>query len=340
MAFWRKFISIVCIGLLFDFVPNVQGQVLTLNQNEYVKVEAKLNELVPYHRYKSPINLGIWDNLPVTAEAQKAWRKYVSDTAAIKIQDDIIVFFVWKNDTFLRVICRREASNFNIKQKRRDFSIPVTTLVGQDINVFFNRLNQLQRKSSCIFIGKPYQENFVNSISNPECITLVVQDKSNVTGYYRIFNITSFKISKTDYIRNQYYKFIIPDYSFSHQYAGFSLKEVDGNVKSKPSDWQYKLTRIYDNLFLNTPQFEGSKPISYFNSDEIKTWPWNQSLNLNYNFYNQFSPLYFKKRVVGYQAYNKKLYPETEGYNVVPGKFFLPRRLKIISVNDIPWENF
>ena len=333
------FIQLIFLCSFFTSQKDLYGQVLSLNNNEYVKVEAKLNESVPYHRYKSLINVDIWDNLPVDLAAKEARNKYLSDTSALIIQDTVYAFFVWKGDELLRIICRKEVKTKKNNKNKLNLSLPVTSLFGQNINDFYDKVNQLQRKSSCVFIGKPLSNLVTNNLSNPQCILLVVKENLKQNTYYRIFNISSFKISKGIEGSNEYHcsKYLKPNYSFHHWYVGFSSKEIIYNENRKPRYWQYKLGNIYEHLFSLNSFFEGAKPVPFFNIEEIQGWPWNQ--NFKFNCQHQFSFFYLGNRIGGYRVFNKNSYTETGGFVVVPGKFFLPRRLQIIAVNNIPWKN-
>ncbi len=373
-----------CLLLLFwlGSPALVSGQVLTLNRSECVQVEARIDELVPYHKYQRlkiiECGTGLLDQ-----------NRVKPDTASMKIEDDITIFFVWRNNAVLRIVARRERNMAFIAKADPQHSFPVVRLAGHDQAEVNRQLLQFQGGSTEPFLSfsdpNPYSWNYAAVTAKVPInmdvfrggifggfdprVHLLVHGKSLPDSWFRILHISGFGKSLAPDATQPYRTELEPVFNFYRYNAGFTQAESrqmmeaeaepenwisglkrkikdffskSGTGTRKNVEWFYKLDRIYEQLFWVTwdggaNPYEGNRSLPYFSRYELQNLPWQLGLEVFPDHNRPLKTIFRGERVVGYQVFNDQSHPETRGFVVVLGKFFLPRRLKILSVNGIPW---
>lgn len=349
--------------LLLAFRQEAVAQVLTLNSSECVKVEAKLSERVYNSQYKEAESItGGSDVLPLNIEEYKKQVNDKIDSLTTYVEDKVVIFFIWKENHLLRLITRKENDIDDIESINRCESLTISSISISDIDDIYKQMNKLKGKANCNFISNSYRNNY-GIIRNFKGIPLVVKNDNHNIEYYRIFIITGHTIAAP--LNNSFniQASIVPNFSIhTLELLGFSIEEKRQMVKESEQDNYLDklilffkqiflkerinytsssfriLSKIYDETLLTHFWSEASQPIPYLTSKVLKQWPWSFLSPFNWKEQKRFTPLYGRNSVKGYYYYDEELHPETKGYVVVPGKFFLPRRLQIVSVNNVPWQ--
>lgn len=316
-----------------------QGQILILPKGQYTKVDVQIDEYVP-----------VYDYLP--------WSGFDDHGTIIHSEDPVHVlekftaFFLYDEKGVIRILTRKRPKSFIPAKVNKQKTYTVKSFLTSDLKASVKNLDNMYTSYGCISQSYILYNNHYAVIQNCFIPVITAANWAAADSIYSIFavNYYEYRNVKSDIKNNSFSKTLIPKYIILQNFYGKTREEQTEDYNKENGYYTYgypwKIDGIYWDIIkldtYNNDAFFENYEIPFLSNQELKiqTQEQPQSENRELKEYFRFKPLTEDNCTYGYTIYNPKMEKEKLGYTVVPKKFFLPLRLKINSVDDVPWEEF